>query len=310
MGWRILDLTNLHGEVGFSKRSRKLTIASFDTGEITEHSLVDVNIMFVGIGVSLRAGVVSHLTSQDVVVLFCDWKGVPVSGMYPWVDAHGRVATRQRAQAKLSEPRTKNAWMRVVKAKIRGQASDLDALGRDGGDRLREIASSTRSGDPKNCEALAARYYWHRIFGDPGFARKPGERSDPLNAMLDYGYTILRGHSMRAVLAAGLTPALGLYHHGRSNSFALADDLIEPFRPAVDLTVARLGARFDVSDRKARVAILQSTLQPFSPLRETIPTVMVELAQTYGQYVEGELRYLSVSEWEAPRGGDMYVSEV
>lgn len=310
MGWRILDLTNLHGEVGFSKRSRKLTIMSFDTGEVTEHSLVDVNIMFVGIGVALQAGVVNHLTSQDVVVLFCDWKGIPISGMYPWIDAHGRVAARQRAQAKLSEPRVKNAWMRVVKAKIRGQASNLDLLGRDSENRLREIAADTRSGDPKNCEALAARYYWHRLFGDPGFNRRPGERSDPINAMLDYGYTVLRGHSMRAVLASGLTPALGLFHKSRSNSFALADDLIEPFRPAVDLTVARLGTTFDVSDRQARTALVKSTLQPFSSTGETIPTVMVELAQAYGQYVEGELKYLPVPEWKAHRGGVMYASEV
>lgn len=304
MGWRILDLTNLRGEIGFSKKTRKLLVTSFDTGEIAEHSLVDVCIMFVGIGVSLRAGVVSHLTSDDVVVLFCDWRGVPVSGMYPWIDAHGRVAARQRAQAGLSLPRTKNAWMRVVKAKIMGQASNLEALGRDGPKHLKEIASQTRSGDVTNCEALAARYYWRRLFADTSFTRRPGQRSDSLNSMLDYGYTVLRGHSVRAVLAAGLTPALGLFHSGRGNSFALADDLIEPFRPAVDFTVANLGPEADITDKKVRAALVRSTIQPFSPSHETIPTAMVSLAQLYGQYVETVIKYLPVASWSAQGKGD------
>lgn len=309
MGWQILDLTSLRGEIGFSQKTRKLLITSWETGEVNECSPSDINIVFVGVGVAVGAGVVSHLTANDIVVLFCDWKGVPISGMYPWITAHGRVAARQRAQAKLSEPRSKNAWMRIVKAKIRGQAANLDSLGKEGGDKLRAIAMATTSGDPKNCEAQAARYYWTRVFGDSHFIRAQGERSDALNSMLDYGYTILRGHSMRAVLAAGLTPALGIYHCGHSNSFALADDLIEPFRPAVDYVVAKLGPS-SLENKDTRKKIMKSTLQPFLEGGETIPTAMVEFAQAFGLYVEGETRYLQVPTWMVDKESDCIGSEV
>lgn len=297
MGWQILDCTSLHGEICFLRNKRKLSITSFDTGEIVECSPIDVNVMFVGIGVSIGAGVISHLTANDVVVLFCDWKGVPISGMYPWINPHGRITARQRAQASLSTPRSKNAWMRIVKAKILGQAANLDALGRLGGDKLREIAAHTKSGDPSNCEAVAARYYWPRLFADRRFLRTPGERFDNRNSMLDYAYTILRGHSMRAVLSAGLTPALGICHCGHGNSFALADDLIEPFRPAIDYVVASMNQGDNFEDKEVRKKLALSTTQQFLVSGETIPSAMVDFAQAYGMYVEGNAKYLSVPVW-------------
>lgn len=301
MGWRILDFTNLHGELSFVKTTRKLLATSCETGEAFECSLVDVSVLLVGVGVSMRAGVIGHLTSNDVAVLYCDWKGVPVSGLYPWISPHGRIAARQRAQASMSVPRLKNAWMRLVKAKIRGQAANLDYLGRDGGDKLRKLASKTKSGDPVNCEAQAARYYWPRLFGCDNFSRVPGMRDGTSNSMLDYGYTVLRGHSVRAVLAAGLAPTLGVFHRGRGNAFALADDFIEPFRPAVDLVVAQLGKGASLERKDVKSALIQATLQTIPGSGYSIPTAMVNLAQEYGQYAESEVKYLSVPDWSISR---------
>jgi CRISPR-associated protein Cas1 len=120
------------------------------------------------------------------------------------------------------------------------------------------------------------------------------------NALLDYSYTILRGHSIRATLSAGLTPSLGLYHRNRANSFALADDLIEPFRPAIDYAVAQLPADARVDDREVKRTLLQATLQAFRADGTTIPTVMIELAQHYGRYVEGDVELLQVPIWKPP----------
>lgn len=292
--WRILDLTFLKGELRFDKRTRKLAVTEKDSNKTTEHVLSDVNIIFVGIGVRLAGGVAYHLASSDVVVIFCDWKGIPVASMYPWVDAHGRVAARQRAQASLSVPRNKNAWMRIVKAKINGQANVLEALNLRGALKLRDIAHSVRSGDPDNREGQAARFYWKTIFQDKEFTRNPGAHEDGYNGFLDYGYTILRGHSMRAVLSAGLTPALGMYHKGRSNSFALADDMIEPFRPIVDYAVANLNKDSKVEDVEVRKWLLDACMGQFGTDERSVPTIMTEFAQHYGQYVEGESAYLDV----------------
>lgn len=292
--WRILDLTYFEGTIKFNSRSRKMEVISKTTGEVFSHSLPDVNIIFIGLKVQLGSGILYHLASNDVVSIFCDWRGLPVSSLYPWIDSHGRVAARQRAQAALSIPRSKNAWMRIVKAKIKGQAHVLKSLDILGYKDLLEIAAKTRSGDPDNREGQAARIYWKKVFNDTAFLRKPGIREAGKNGLLDYGYTILRGHSMRAVLAAGLTPALGLYHKGRSNAFALADDLIEPFRPAVDYIVATLEPASELVSKETRRAILEVCNGSFGKSKKTIPTLMIELAQHYGQYVEGEVPVLEV----------------
>ena len=295
--WRILDFSTFKGTLRFDKKSRRLLAIMEETGEFTEHALPDVNIIFIGIGVGLAPALMYHLAANDVVTLFCDWKGLPVSGMYPWIDAHGRVASRQRAQAGLSVPRSKNAWMRVVKAKIRGQANNLEALGKANGGRLRELASSVRSGDPANYEAQSAKIYWKSLFMGEDFKRLPGEGVGGRNALLDYGYSILRGHSMRAVLSAGLTPAIGLYHKGRSNAFALADDLIEPFRPAIDYSIARLDEDANIDDSDIKRYLLQATVSSFREDGASVPTVMTEFAQQFGKYAEGEIELIDPPIW-------------
>ena len=188
--------------------------------------------------------------------------------------------------------------MRIVKAKIRGQGNNLNSLGRDGGAKLKELAASVRSGDVSNIEAQAARYYWSELFSGESFRRLPGEAEDARNACLDYGYTILRGHSMRAVLSAGLTPALGLYHKSRSNAFVLADDFIEVFRPAVDYTVALLAKDARPDDSNVKKMLLQATLQTFASDGSTIPTVMTDFAQQFGRYCEGEVDLLDPPVWK------------
>jgi CRISPR-associated protein Cas1 len=64
-----------------------------------------------------------------------------------------------------------------------------------------------------------------------------------VNGLLNYGYTVLRALVSRAICAAGLHPTISVFHSNRANAFALADDLMEPYRPLVDLMVRRLVAR-------------------------------------------------------------------
>lgn len=294
--WRVLDFSSFEGELRFNKNKNSLTAIYRETGEVVEQPASDINIVFIGISVGLAPSAVYHLAKNDIVVLFCDWKGLPISGMYPWIDAHGRVAARQRAQAALGVPRAKNAWMRIVKAKIRGQARNLEFLGLDGADVLRQLSAKVRSGDPSNIEGQAAKAYWKSLFGKD-FRRMPGDSDDPRNSFLNYGYTILRGHSMRAVLSAGLTPALGLYHRNRSNAFALADDLIEPFRAVIDREAYRLVGAPSMN-REVRGRMLKAAGDVFNMEGWTVPTVMRSFAQQYGRYVEGDVEFLDVPVWE------------
>lgn len=92
-----------------------------------------------------------------------------------------------------------------------------------------------RSGDSERKESQAAALYFAKLFGTD-FQRKE-ERW--INSALDYGYAILRGTIARGLVAHGLLPSIGLFHASEQNAFNLADDLIEPFRPLVDLYVVK-----------------------------------------------------------------------
>jgi CRISPR-associated protein Cas1 len=93
---------------------------------------------------------------------------------------------------------------------------------------------SVKSGDPDNYEARAAAYYWKNIFSEfvQNFVRGRFETSP--NNLLNYGYAILRAVTARSLVASGLLPTLGIHHHNKYNAYALADDIMEPYRPFVD----------------------------------------------------------------------------
>lgn len=185
--------------------------------------------------VSLTHGVLEACAGSNAVVVLCDKRHMPVSVLQP-MEAHTLHARILAEQIRAREPTKKRLWQQIVQAKIAAQARNLDAIGADG-KVLFEMARRVKSGDPVNLEAQAARVYWVRLFG-LDFRRDTD--GDGLNALLNYGYAILRATVARAISAAGLHPALGLHHSNQYNSFALADDLMEPLRPLVDMRVCEL----------------------------------------------------------------------
>ena len=294
--WRVIDLCGFEGELRSTRGGVEVCPGE---GMPTTVPVAEVAVILVGIKVALSAAVLHRLAEADVAVLFCDWRGIPEGGCYSW-SAHGRVAARHRAQAEVSLPRKKNAWARLIRAKIEGQASVLENLKIRGSGELLALADQVRSGDPGNVEAQAARLYWSRALGK-GVGRQPAAgQLIGANACLDYGYSVLRGHLMRAVLAAGLAPALGVFHRGRGNAFALADDLIEPFRPAIDEVALQLPPTASPSDRPVKQLLVAAASQRFDGDGHGIPAVAEALAQSFGRYVEGDIDRLNVLSWQGP----------
>ena len=129
-------------------------------------------------------------------------------------------------------------------------------MGRDGSDRLDSYTRRVRSGDVGNLEGQAAAFHFVQLFGK-GFHR---EQARFANAALDYGYAVLRGTIARGLVAHGLMPSIGLFHASEQNAFNLADDVIEPFRPIVDLFVAKhmslAGDELNPQDKAALVGLL------------------------------------------------------
>lgn len=148
--------------------------------------------------------------------------------------AHSRSTRLLRQQLDLGRPLAKQAWAAIVRRKIENQAACLRLTRRGGEDRLASYARRVRSGDSENLEGQAAAFYFSQLFGS-GFKRSEERWA---NAALDYGYAVLRGAIARGLVAHGLHPSIGLFHASEQNAFNLADDLIEPFRPLIDLHVA------------------------------------------------------------------------
>lgn len=179
----------------------------------------------------------------------------------------------------------KRAWKAIVIAKIGMQAAALEAIGQPSAP-LRMMMRRVQSGDTGNLEAQAARLYWPLMMG-PDFRRDTD--GSGVNALLNYGYTVLRAATARAVAGAGLHPAIGIFHANGGNAFALADDLMEPFRPFVDMTVRTIVEREGAEVTPTAKAILARLIALDLPLAdETTPlaTALVRLASSLARSFE------------------------
>jgi len=168
--------------------------------------------------------------------------------------SHSRATRWLRLQLNIPRPLAKQAWGTIVRRKISNQGACLKLAGVEGADRLDSYARRVRSGDSDKMESQAAAFYFDKLFGKD-FQRRQ-ERW--VNAALDYGYAVLRGTIARGLVAHGLLPSLGLFHASEQNAFNLADDLIEPFRPLVDLYAAKHQAADDSELQPAhKVALVE-----------------------------------------------------
>lgn len=189
-------------------------------------------------GVTWSTNLIVALAQRGGIMLLCGRNHAPVAVCLP-LDGHHAQNARMRAQWDAGRPLSKQLWRKLVVAKIRWQAAVLEANGKPA-TAFDLLARRVGSGDPENVEAQAARRYWPLLMGD-GFRRD--REAEGTNGLLNYGYTVLRSMCARAVVAAGLHPSIGVHHANRGNAFALADDLIEPFRALADALTLRLLAR-------------------------------------------------------------------
>ena len=185
--------------------------------------------------VSITVPLMNALIEGNVQVVVCNDRGMP-SAMLQSFESNNLQGENLRNQMNAGEVLKKQLWKQIVEAKIRNQAALLNKVGQEG-DILKQYYRNVKSGDSDNREGIAARVYFSELFGEP-FIR---DRTLPgINALLNYGYTVLRAATARALVSSGLLPAIGIFHHNRSNAFPLADDIMEPYRPYVDEIVYAL----------------------------------------------------------------------
>ncbi len=186
--------------------------------------------------IRLSSALLSACQEQGVSVITCDNKHMPNGVLLPF-QPHSRQSRIAHLQISWTQSLKKRLWQRVVQCKITNQAMCLKNIANeDKAKRLHALVSRVTSGDPKNIEAQAARYYWSRLMGG-NFKRGA---NDSINAALNYGYAILRAFVARSQVAYGLLPTFGIHHCNELNAFNLTDDIMEVFRPLVDMMVCHL----------------------------------------------------------------------
>lgn len=184
--------------------------------------------------ITISQALLTSLIDNSAAIVNCNQQHLPEGLMLPMFDHH-TFTEKVREQINASEPLKKNLWQQTVAAKIRNQAAVLHSLGLKNVN-MQHWADNVRSGDPDNYEARAAAYYWDVLFESiPDFRRH--RFGDPPNNLLNYGYAILRSVIARALVGSGLMTFVGIHHHNKYNPYCLADDIMEPYRPYVDLVV-------------------------------------------------------------------------
>ena len=194
--------------------------------------------------ITVTSGLLQALLDNTTAVITCDHRGMP-SGLLLPLTGNTVQSERFQDQITASVPLRKQLWQQTVAAKIRNQAFSLYQCQGIEAENMLAWSKSVKSGDSENMEARAAAYYWKNLFSDlyPVFYRF--SEGEPPNNLLNYGYAILRSIVARALVVSGLLPTLGIHHHNRYNAFCLADDIMEPYRPYVDILVFDIIHRYD-----------------------------------------------------------------
>jgi CRISPR-associated protein Cas1 len=240
---------------------------------------------------TISSAALDALAAAGAVMIVCDRSHLPSSVLLP---IYGNSLHAQRLRQQIAAPPAlqRNLWAHIVRTKILGQAANIDsepeAL------RLRREMQKVRPADPSNREAQAAKLYWSVVFrATPAHPFRRDASADGVNALLNYGYAIMRAGLGRALVASGLHPALGIHHMGRGNPFNLADDLLEAFRPMVDRVVRGMvldGAeKIDQASRARLVAMLAERVsvgESEGPLLSAIAGCTSSLARLYESFAD------------------------
>ena len=229
MGYRNIFLANA---AKLSVKNEQLII---DNGEITKIPLEDIDCIAAdNPQVTINGYLLAKFSEYAITFYVSDKRHLPCGVFLP-VSRHSRHLSVLRGQIDMSLPSKKQLWKQIIVQKIENQATVLRLCGIDEWESVDCIKHKVKSGDSTNMEAVAASQYFKLLFG------KSVSRSQENieNSMLNYGYAVLRSTISKYLIVYGFEPSIGLFHKSTLNNFNLADDIIECYRPVVDLFVKR-----------------------------------------------------------------------
>ena len=286
-------IIEIEGEGRRLSLERGFLTISCPEGDLGRVPLDDIEaVIIANPAASMTTQVVAALAQRGAPLVVSGSDFRPTAFVLP-VDGHHDQGSRMEAQAEATLPVRKRLWADIVKAKITAQAEALEQVGVEAG-AIRALVPRVRSGDPDNLEALASQRYFPALFGSRFRRIRDGGST---NDLLNYGYTVLRAATARAIVAAGLHPSLALHHRSRGDAMRLADDVMEPFRPSVDLVVRDLADegidRLGPSVKKRLAGVLHADFA-MQDGRAPLSNVLGRLAVTLAQVYTGERKTLAL----------------
>lgn len=221
-----------------------------------------------------------RLLEKNIAVVICGSNFIPIGILQP-LNNHNILKARLDLQINVKKALKDRLWQTIIKRKIYNQAQILKNFNLEYED-IKNISKNISIGDKENLEAKVARIYFSRLFNDTLFRR---DKENIINALLNYGYAVVRGATARAVASSGLNPALGIHHKNQFDSYCLVDDLMEPFRANVDFVVKNLVEKREIEEltpeiKKELVKVLSMDLKTEDNKITTLSNSLIRLSQT------------------------------
>ena len=246
--------------------------------------------------ITLSHQLIQELMKNNVILISCDERHLPLAGMLTF-SGNTLFSERVKAQIEASEPLKKQLWKQTIECKILNQLKVLEQLGKYA-TPMYEYLKNVKSGDTTNMEGIAAQHYWkHLIEGD--FLRD--RFGDGPNPFFNFGYGVLLSIIARALVDTGLLLVLGIFHRNKYNPYCLASDIMEPYRPIVDLLVMKwlqLHPEKQSLDKESKTFLLQIATQDVN-IEKLVRPLMVGVKMTASSLLKcytGEKRQISYPE--------------
>lgn len=252
MSWRTVVISNT------AKLDYQMGYMVVRKNELTKIHLSEIEMLIIeSTSVSLTAALLSELTKKKIKVIFCDEKRNPSSELIGYYGSHD-TSSKVRKQIAWTEDVRKSVWTEIVTEKIRKQAAHLEFWRKSEVEILYNYVNEMAFADATNREGHAAKVYFNALFG-MDFTRTA---ENAVNAALNYGYALILSAFNRCIVANGYVTQLGLFHDNMFNQFNLACDLMEPFRPMVDLKVMQMAPHlFEQEQKYEMITLLKSEVE-------------------------------------------------
>lgn len=290
MSWRVVVISNR------AKLDYKMDYLVVRNEDMTSRIHLDEIsvLMLESTAISITAYLMCELVKRKINIVFCDEKRLPLASVTPLYGSHD-TGLKYRTQIGWDAEIKKFIWTEIVRAKIRGQYCILNKFNKDAKILLEQYLSQIEPGDATNREGHAAKVYFNALFGNE-FSRS---LDNNINAALNYGYGILLSTVAREIVACGYCTQLGLFHDNMFNSYNLASDLMEPFRPFVDITAINMDLSvFEHDQKMAFVKLLNKGVKIDGKINVMTNAVRIYVKSVFNAICERNISMIKFPEYE------------